>query len=448
MSSNQVRVIQTAKDTTDRLTEKQPLIFEGKGGREMQMVNVYDDVVYQEIDGFGGALTESSAVTIEKMSPEKQAEIMDAYFNAETGLGYTYCRTHINSCDFSLGNYAYVEEEDPTLANFDISRDKQALIPLIKRAAGLMGEGFQLFASPWSPPAWMKTNGMMNEGGQLKPEYREAWANYYVKYLQAYLAEGIKIWGITVQNEPMAKQRWDSCLYTAEEEKDFVRDHLGPALEAAGLGHIKIMIWDHNKELVYDRAKAAFEDAEASKYIWGVGFHWYSGDHFESLDIVHRLYPDKRLIFTEGCVELGTHLGAWHTGERYGHDIIGNLNNWMNGWTDWNIVLDEQGGPNHVGNFCDAPIIADTKTDKVHYESSYYYIGHFTKYIRPGAVRIGCTKYTDKIETTAFRNTDGTIALVVMNRTEDAVPFAVRYREQMADTSIPGHSIQTLLFNR
>lgn len=447
MTARSIRVIQTAKETGDLLAEQAALSFrEDANGTENHLINVYEDVEYQEIEGFGGAFTEAAAVTIAKMSPEKQEEIVKAYFDQEAGLGYTLCRTHINSCDFSTGNYAYVEEEDPTLSGFDITRDRQALIPLIKKAADAANGSMKLFASPWSPPAWMKTNGQMNQGGALKPEYRGVWADYYVKYLQAYAAEGIAIWGLTVQNEAKAVQRWDSCVYTAEEEKDFVRDHLGPKLAASGLGDVKVMIWDHNKERVYDRAKVAFDDAEAAKYIWGVGFHWYSGDHFEALDAVHTRYPDKKLVFTEGCLEMGVKLGAWTSGERYAHDIIGNLNNWTAGWTDWNIVLDEKGGPNHVHNYCDAPIIADTTTDTVIYESSYYYIGHFSKYIRPGAVRVSSSKYTEKLEVTAFKNTDGTVAVVVLNRTDDEIPFVLRSQTELADHKAPAHSIQTLLY--
>lgn len=449
INGQNVRIIQTARDTGDRLAEQAPIPFRTDKESlemEMQLINVYEDLEFQEIEGFGGAFTEAAAVTLAKMSPAKQEDILKAYFDQEKGLGYTLCRTHINSCDFSLGNYAYVEEKDPDLAGFDISRDREMLIPMIKRASGIAGGRLKLFASPWSPPAWMKTNGRMNQGGSLKPEYRRAWADYYVKYIQAYAAEGIPVWGLTVQNEAKAVQRWDSCVYTAEEERDFVRDYLGPALESAGLSEVRVMIWDHNKERVYDRARIAFEDAEASKYIWGIGFHWYSGDHFEALSAVQARYPDKKLVFTEGCQENGVHLGSWKTGERYGHDMIGNLNHGTAGWTDWNLLLDEEGGPNHVGNFCDAPIIADTVRDAVIYESSYSYIGHFSKYIRPGAKRVASTKYTDRLEVTAFKNTDGTVAVVVMNRTDEALPYHLRSRGAVAWSSIPAHSIQTLLY--
>lgn len=447
MGNRPIRLIQTVKNSGDRLTEKPGLAFrEDTDGCENHLINIYEDLKYQEFEGFGGAFTEAAAVTIAKMSAEKQTEIVNAYFDSREGLGYTLCRTHINSCDFSLGHYAYVEEEDPELTHFDISRDREALIPLIQRAQNTSGKKIRLCASPWSPPSWMKTNGQMQEGGRLKKEYRDAWARYFVKYIQAYAREGVPIWAVTVQNEAQAVQTWDSCVYSAEEEKDFVRDYLGPALEEAGLSHVKIMIWDHNKERIYERANTAFTDSKASSYIWGIGFHWYSGDHFEALDAVHERFPDKKMMFTEGCQEGGVHLGSWDTGERYGHDMIGNLNHWTVGWIDWNIVLDERGGPNHVGNYCDAPIIADTENDHVHYESSYYYIGHFSKYIQPGGRRIASSRYTDQLETTAFLNPDGTIAVVVLNRTGETLPYVLRYRNELAETSIPARSIQTLIF--
>lgn len=446
--SKSIKVIQTAKYSEDRLREKEETLFrEDAKGQETRLINIYQDAQYQQIEGFGGAFTEAGAVTLDKMSAEKRQEIINACFLPDTGLGYSFCRTHINSCDFSLGNYSYVETEgDTKLESFSIERDKKSLIPFIKEGMAISSPDFKLFASPWSPPAWMKTNEKMNGGGKLKDEYREAWALYYAKYIQAYAKEGIDIWAITVQNEPKAVQRWDSCIYTAEEERDFVRDYLGPILEREGLGHVKIIIWDHNKERVYERAKVAYSDPAAEKYIWGTGFHWYSGDHFESLQLTQERYPDKKLLLTEGCTEGGVKLGAWEAGETYGHHILGDLNHGAVAWTDWNMVLDEIGGPNHVQNYCGAPIIADTKTDRVLYQSPYYYIGHFSRYIHPGAKRIGFSRFTDKLEVSAFQNPEGGIVVVVMNRTEESVKFTLRCEEGIADLESQPRSIMTLIY--
>ena len=258
--------------------------------------------------------------------------------------------------------------------------------------------------------------------------------------------EGLPVWGLTVQNEPKATQRWDSCLYTAEQERDFVRDHLGPALRDAGLGDVKVMIWDHNKERLYDRACVAYGDPAAAEFIWGAGFHWYSGDHFEAVAAVRDRWPDKALVFTEGCTVMRTGDGAWENAEQYGHDMIGNLNAGMAAWAEWNMVLDEVGGPNHVGNFCEAPVIVHRDTGTVEYKPSWYYIGHFSRFIVPGSVRIVTTRYSDEIECTAFRTPDGERVLVVLNRHDEPVRFTLRSSDLIAPVELSAHSIATLVF--
>jgi glucosylceramidase len=246
-----------------------------------------------------------------------------------------------------------------------------------------------------------------------------------------------------VQNEPAANQRWDSCLYTAEEERDFVRDFLGPELARAGLAHIRIIVWDHNRDLMVERASVIYSDTEAAKYVWGAGFHWYGEDHFEHVQQVHDAWPDKQLLFTEGCQEGGPHLGSWELGERYARSMINDLNRWTVGWIDWNLILNEQGGPNHVGNFCSAPIMIDREHDALMYQSSYYYLGHFTRFIKPGALRVLCASSRQDLEATAFINPDASIATVVMNRTEDSIRFTLRVRDTKMLAELPPRSIAT-----
>ena len=209
----------------------------------------------------------------------------------------------------------------------------------------------RIMASPWSPPAWMKTTGEMNFGGKLKSEYRDTWADYYCKFIENYEKENVPIWGLSIQNEPEAKQTWDSCIYTAEEERDFIKNHLGPSLKKHNLLDRKIIIWDHNRDVMVERARTVLSDPGAAKYVWGTGFHWYCGDHFDNVQKVHDEFPDKQLIFTEGCQEGGPHIGSWNLGERYATSIINDLNRWTVAWIDWNLILNEQGGPNHVGNY-------------------------------------------------------------------------------------------------
>ena len=442
-----LKICRTAEQGGERLTELPIVSFGEEPDFYTPSVMVDKQRRFQKIEGFGGAFTEAAATTLYKMGPKNQAEIFRAYFDEKTGNGYSLCRTHINSCDFALGNYAYTEVAgDTEFKHFSLDRDRQALIPMIKEATRVAGGSLKLFASPWSPPAWMKTTEAMNCGGKLKPEYREAWARYYCKYIREYQREGIPMWGLTVQNEPEATQTWDSCVYTGEDERDFVRDHLGPALHQEGLGEVRVIIWDHNRDRMFERAKVVFDDPEAAKYVWGTGFHWYMGDFFENVQRVHDAYPDKQLLFTEGCQEGGPHTGEWGLGERYARSIINDLNRWTVGWVDWNLVLDETGGPNHVNNLCSAPILCDTRTDEVLFQSSYYYIGHFSRFIRPGAERILCASTLDELETTAFVNPDGEVAVVVLNRSEKCVSFAMKFEGGAAMVESLPRSIMTLRF--
>jgi glucosylceramidase len=404
---------------------------------------------FQIMEGFGGAFTEAAAVTWQGLSPSRQQEVLLNYFDPDQGHGYTLCRVHMNSCDFSLGNYAHVETPgDVDLKSFNIDRDHQALLPFIKAAQAVAKAPIKLLASPWSPPAWMKSNGQMNQGGHLLPQYRQAWARCYVRFIQEYAAEGVPIWAVSVQNEPAATQTWDSCIYSAEEERDFVRDFLGPELAQAGLGYIKIVIWDHNRDHLVERASVVYADLEASKYVWGTGFHWYGEHHFEQVQLTHDAWPDKQLLFTEGCQEGGPHNGSWELGERYAHNIINDLNRWTVGWIDWNLVLDETGGPNHVGNLCSAAILIDRAYDALMHQSSYYYLGHFTRFIKPGAQRVLCSANRQDLETTAFVNPDGSLAVVVMNRTEAAIRFLLRLDGVDMATELPPRSIATYLTDR
>ncbi|MCL6457679.1 MAG: glucosylceramidase [Gorillibacterium sp.] len=441
----EVKVIVTAKETGERWAERTGTHFVAQQADQTADLVLDPNEQYQTITGFGGAFTEAAAYTLSRISPEKRQEAINACFDQKDGLGYSIGRVHIHSCDFALGNYTYVQDGDTELATFDISHDHKWVLPMIKDAIKVRGEAITLLASPWSPPAWMKTNGEMNNGGQLKAEFAQTWARYYTKFIRAYEAQGLPIWAITVQNEPAAVQIWDSCIYSGEEERDFIKNHLGPVMHEEGLQDVKIFIWDHNRDLMVERASAVLCDPEAAKYVYGTGFHWYVSEDFAAVGKVHELFPDKHLLFTEGCQEGGVKLGAWFTGERYGRNMMGDLNNWCEGYLDWNLVLDETGGPNHVGNLCDAPIIADTITGELHYNSSYYYIGHFSKYIQQGAVRIGLTSNHSAVNATAFRNPDGTLAIVALNETEAEQSFSLSLGGEQLSQTIPANAIATLI---
>ncbi|HEY0461570.1 MAG TPA: glycoside hydrolase family 30 beta sandwich domain-containing protein [Pyrinomonadaceae bacterium] len=455
LENRKVTVYTTAEKTDYRISPTGTAEFKQMGQPLETQICVFVDPAktYQTFLGIGGALTDASAETFAKMPADRQQEILNAYFDADKGIGYTLARTNIHSCDFSSGSYTYVAEGDKDLKTFSVEHDRQFRIPFIKKAIAAAGGKLTLFASPWSPPAFMKDNNNMLKGGKLKPEFYGGWANYYTKFIRAYEREGIPVWGISIQNEPMATQKWESCIYSAEEERDFLKNHLGPAMKKAGLGDKKIIAWDHNRDLIYQRTSTMLADPEAAKYVWGIGYHWYepwSGGEamYDNVRLVNETYPDKKLIFTEGCVEAFKmdRIYNWTFGERYAASMINDFNNGTVGWTDWNVLLDENGGPNHVGNFCFAPVHADTKNGKVIYTNSYYYIGHFSKFIRPGARRIVSSPSRSALLSTAFTNADGKTAVVVMNRGEKEVPYFLWIDGKAAEVKAPPRSIQTLVF--
>jgi glucosylceramidase len=423
---------------------------------QLPTVTLQSSERFQTFIGFGGSFTESSAG--QDLSEDQKKELAQAYFSKERGLGYRLGRVHMNSCDFSQGNWSCCDTPgDMTLSNFSISRYHDAIIPMVKNAVEAAGEQLLLVASPWSPPSWMKDNGKMCGGGKLKKECRQVWADHYVRFAQEFQKEGLPLWAFTVQNEPKAWMVWESCIYEHDEERDFVRDYLGPALESSKLG-LKLIVWDHNRDEMYDRAKACFDDEQTSRHIWGIGFHWYGDPAFEfwpswphskferdceNVQKVHDAWPSKHIIFTEGCQEKGARIGDWGLGERYAMEIIGQLNMWTEAWIDWNLLLDDSGGPNHVGNLCSAPVIFDTRTRSLIYQSSFYYIGHFSRHIQPGAQRIGCDSGDANLEVVAFANPDGTLVAVVLNRTKSKRSFRLEHLDTCALAEAPGHSITT-----
>ena len=452
---DRVIVYTTADSANLRLSLTDTLVFSEKGQPTEGEIMVFVDPAktFQNFIGIGGAITDATAETFYKLPKDKQQELIKAYYDPSNGIGYTIARTNINSCDFSSDMYTYVKDNDRELNSFNIEHDLKYKIPCIKEAMNAAGGKIKLFASPWSPPAWMKDNNDMLHGGHLKPEFYDSWALYYTRFIKAYEKNGLPIWGITIQNEPMATQKWESCIYSAEQERDFLKKHLGPTMEKEGLKDKKIIAWDHNRDLIYQRASTYLNDPEAAKYIWGIGFHWYedwSGGTpmFDNLRRVYEAYPNKNLFFTEGCAESfdSTRYKAWALGEEYGRSMINDFNNGMVGFTDWNILLDEKGGPNHVGNYCFAPVHADTRSGQLIYTNAYYYIGHFSKFIKPGAKRVIASPSRSQLLATAFLNEDGKAVTVVMNQSDKSTKYLIWVNGKAAELTAPGHSIQTLIF--
>ena len=433
---------------------------------------------FQTITGFGGAFTESSAYLLNKMSEEKRDEILEAYF-AKDGARYSLARTHMNSCDFSLNNYSYTPVAgDKNLDHFSIDQDKDDIIPMIKDAIAISEDGFKLFSSPWTASPWMKDNNSW-VGGKLLPQYYDTWALFFSKYVDAYNAEGIDIWGFTVENEPHGNgENWESMHYTPQEMTDFVQNFLGPKLEADGKGHLKILGYDQNREGIREWVDVMYKDEASSKYYDGTAVHWYEStyNYFpEELQYAHNKAPEKYLIQTEACVDAevpvwkddkwywkkeATDWGYdWREEDkkylhpkyspvnRYARDIIGCLNNWVDGWVDWNMVLDTKGGPNWANNWCIAPVIVDPEKDEVYYTPLYYVMTHFSKFIRPEAKVIEVKKSDEELMVAAAKNPDESIAVVIFNEGTTPKNFELTHNDLIKNISISPQAIQTIMIH-
>ena len=455
LSAINVEVYTTAKDTDKRLTlTKKTTLTPAVQPTEGEVsVFVNPNKRFQKILGIGGAITDASAEVFAKLPADKQNEMLKSYYDQDAGIGYSLARTTIHSSDFGSGSHTYIDEGDKALSTFSVEHDREFRIPLIKRAIKAAGGELTLYASPWSAPAFMKSNNNMLQGGKLLPEYYDTWATYFTKFIKAYEAEGIPIWGVTIQNEPMAVQRWESMIYTAEEERDFLKNHLGPVMEKAGYDDKNIVVWDHNRDLITNRANTIFDDPEAAKYAWGIGFHWYEtwagGETMhDNLALVNESYPDMKLLFTEGTNEgfRADRYQYWPNAERYGNSMIKDFNRGTVGWTDWNILLDHNGGPNHVSNFCFAPIHADTRTGELIYTPTYYYIGHFSKFVRPNAERVSTSSSRSVLLATSFINEDNKMATIVMNQTDEKIKYNFIVDGQQTLMTIPARAMQTLVY--
>jgi glucosylceramidase len=452
------------------------LITEFSSDSKAALIKLLPDEKFQTITGFGGSFTEASASLLNRLGKENRTKVLEAYFG-EDGAKYSLTRTHMNSCDFSLSNYSYAPVEgDTALNNFSIDEDRDDLIPMIKEAMAISKDGFKILSSPWTAPPWMKDNKDWR-GGKLLPVYYDTWALFFSKYIDAYKSEGIDIWGFTVENEPLGNNsNWESMHFTAEEMTDFVKNHLGPKLESEG-HDVKILGYDQNrgKELK-EWVNVMYKDQESSKYYDGTAIHWYAStyDYFpESLQYAHDKSPGKYLIQSEACVD--SEVPKWQDDEwywskeatdwgwdwapeqdkhfhpkyapvfRYARDIIGCLNNWVDGWIDWNMVLDRQGGPNWFKNWCLAPVIVNPENDEIYFTPIYYIVSHFSKYIRPGAVRIGFENSDDTIMVTAAKNPDGSMAVVIFNEGNEVKNISLTLAERYATIQINGQAIQTII---
>ena len=405
---------------------------------ENQIINIYPELEFQEIIGFGGAFTESSGYSFSKLPEEKKQSFLKEYFSKD-GLNYNMGRLPIGSSDFSLDSYSYCKKKD--LSDFSIENDEKFILPFLRTAKQIQKD-LILLSSPWSPPVFMKSNNKLVFGGKLLDKYKGLWANYYVKYIKEYEKKGININYITVQNEPNAIQTWESCIYSPKEEIDFVTSYLYPTFKANNI-NTKILIWDHNKERIYKRAVEELKDEKAKEAVCGIAYHYYSGDHFDNLKLVNEKFPEKLLIHTEGCTGYSNFRKEDEiiNGEIYAHDIIGDLNSGTNAYIDWNLLLDNKGGPNHKNNFCNSPIMLNKEENDYIKNLTYYYIGHFSKYIQRGARRIGASCYTSNIEVTAFENIDGSIIVILLNRNDFNMEYNICIKDRVIHDNLDSHAI-------
>lgn len=432
-----MKIYETRKDTNNFLKETDVDLSASS------YVNIGIGNPKQTIDGFGGAFTEASCYMLANLSASDRRKVLENYFGSN-GNNYNLARLTIHSCDFAMSNYEYVrDKDDVNLDSFDIKADFDYIIPIVKEALEI-NPNIKFLASPWSPPSFMKTTNMMNHGGKLKQEYYDRWALYFVKYIQKYQEIGIPIWAVTVQNEPSAVQTWESCIWTGQEEAIFVRDFLGPKFIENNID-TKIVVHDHNRDDVNDRVDQMFTDPKVRELVYGVGIHWYVVEEYENLTTLHDKYPEQHIIFTEGCCELGIgyKTGEWKNGEKYAYEIINNFNNYCESFLDWNLVLDHLGGPNHVKNFCEAPVMIDYENEyQVTYNNSYYYIQHFSKFIEPGDVVLDTTFETEQLFALVVKGKD-CIKAIVLNRTESEIGYSIN--SLGFKTTLAKRSIQTVI---
>lgn len=482
----------------------------------------------QTIVGIGSAFTEASAFVLAHLEPDDRRDVMRRIFS-EDGANFSMARTTIGSTDFSVeGKHSYASVAgDAKLEHFTIDVDRDGfsvsrhpgvkdesfdLLPMIKEALAIKAEqadpSLRIVASAWTAPPWMKDiedwyvpmsseNDYHGTGGVLKPKCVQTYADYLIKYLDAYAAEGVPIWGLTPVNEPEGNNgQWESMHFTPETQNAFIQKHLGPALQASDHAAVRLLIYDHNRDQLETWTNRILGDARTQPFVHGTAIHWYASTFkvFEdTLSRVHQRFPDFSLIQTEGCIDaLGTpapggvldpegwqetgwfdddsfwwnpnatdwaYTATWAPNSddhpkytpvhRYARNILVSLNHWVEGWIDWNVVLDRRGGPNHVGNFCGAPIMIDVDSGYVYYTPVFYVLAQLSRTIRPGDEVVDVERHLegldeDALHATATLDDDGILSVQLLNTTKEALPISVQIGAQHAPVTVPPNSLQTL----
>lgn len=412
---------------------------------ENNLITVYPDQTRETWDGFGAALTGAAGSVYAQMTGEQRHQLMETYFSPQQ-MGYDRVRIHLDSCDFCPEMYeADGDETDTAFRNFDFSRTVALILPMLEDAEAAAGQKLRIMLSPWSPPAYMKSNGQRTQGGSLKPAYYDRWAEYLCRYIEEFQKRGYFVERISLQNEPKAVQTWDSCVYTPQQEKLFLQI-MRRALVRHGLADIEIFIWDHNKERAFERA-AAILDPQTQPMVTGVACHWYSGDHFENLELLRRNYPDLKLIISESCIEYNKFDKNADTANavRLAHEILGDMNHGVSAFYDWNLLLDQNGGPNHVGNYCHAPFLFDTESKVLHPQLLLSYFALCAQAVRSGSVRLVCSRCTCDCDAAAYRRPDGRLSVILLNRSSQPLALFLRLNGQITPITIPPYELMTCL---
>nr|XP_037268263.1 lysosomal acid glucosylceramidase-like [Rhipicephalus microplus] len=431
-------------------------------GANTLLLVVNPGIMYQKIFGFGGAFTDAVGLNLRQLPIQLQDAIIASYYSP-AGIGYSIARIPMASTDFSIRKYTYDDyPNDFSLLNFTLAKEDFYLkIPYMKRAMYMSNMPIWFYGSPWSSPAWMKTSRKLEGRGFLRGDpggpFYKTWAAYFVRFVQAYERAGIPIWGLTVENEPTAGQipfyPWQTLGFTPATERDFIKLDLGPALNTAGYGRLKLMMLDDNRINIGHWTSVVLGDPEAAKYVHGIAVHWYMNRMVgpQVLDKVHESYPDKFILPSEACTgyqkERGVRLGSWERAEEYAFDILQDLNHWASGWTDWNLALDTEGGPNWARNFVDSPIIVNATAKEFYKQPMYYALGHFSKFLPRGSVRIDSRlmQGSAKIEYAAFLTPKMTVVVIVLNKSNEKIKLHVMdaYRSTSVQNVIEERSITT-----
>lgn len=503
-----------------------------EGNAEGTVIHIYPDIVKQSIDGIGTSFTESSAFVLAHLDKEKRLEVMENIFG-EKGANFTLTRTHIGACDFNVkGKYSYADvPNDTQLKNFSITPDKAGfdpeefpgikdetydLLPMIKEALTIKEQQkdkeLRIISSAWTAPAWMKDietwnipgtpeNNWQGTGGTLKDEYVPVYADYLIKYLEAYRDEGVDVWGITPVNEPHGNNgQWESMNFSPESQNNFIKHNLGPRLRDSEYSGIKLLVYDQNRDGLEHWANALFNDPETTPFIYGAAVHWYESTfkvYEDVFDRVHSKFPGFAILHTEGCIDdLGKDPPGgvtdpirfkesnwfdndafwWNANatdwaysvtwegvkvedhpiytpvHRYARNVIVSLDHWVSGWVDWNIVLNHYGGPNHVGNFCGAPIMIDTESQYIYYTPIYYILSQFSQTVRPGDRAVQTVLSSghlgeDDLHTCATLNSDGILSVQLLNTTKMPIDYKLQIGTMYADIKIAANSVQTVRVN-